>query len=181
MAGPARDYPAGKLLWLHVRLKSDQPGTAQMFYYQSGPTEANSVRFYVPGGGWQEAMVPMPALGAGWKLRFDPPGASGTCTLARIWFDERVIYPPPAWPTPTCPVIAGNAFRLSSGELELAHNPDALGAFQVRFAGQPVAAGNPQALMGYVFGNQARWMPFGNWPTRSVTSQTLSNGFRASE
>ena len=177
MAGPARDYPAGKLLWLHVRLKSDQPGTAQVFYYESGPTEANSVRFYVPGGGWQEALVPVPALGDGWQLRFDPPGTGGTCTLARIWFDERVIYPPPAWPTPTLPPIAGDAFRLSSGELELAHNPDAFGAFKVRFANQPIAAGNPQALMGYAFGDAARWMPFGNWPARPVTSQTLSNGF----
>lgn len=177
MAGPARDYPAGKLLWLRVRLKSDQSGTAQVFYYQSGPTEANSVRFYVPGGDWQEAMVPMPALGDGWQLRFDPPGASGTCTLARIWFEERVIYPPPAWPKPTLPILAGNALRLTSGELELAHNPDALGAFQVSFAGQPVAAGNPEALLSYVFDNQARWLPFGNSPTRPVTSQTLSNGF----
>jgi len=177
MAGPARDYPAGKLLWLHVRLKSDQAGTAQVFYYESGPAEANSVRFYVSAAGWQEVTVPMPALGDGWKLRFDPPGAGGTCTLARIWFDERVIYPPPAWPTPTQPLVAGNAFRLFSGELELAHNPDAFGAFQVRFAGQPIAAGNPQALIGYAFGDQARWMAFGNWPAQPVTSQTLGNGF----
>ena len=55
MAGPARDYPAGKLLWLRVRLKSDQSGTAQVFYYHSGPTEANSVKFYVAAGDWQEA------------------------------------------------------------------------------------------------------------------------------
>ncbi len=177
MAGPARDYPAGKLLWMHARLKSDQPGTAQVFYYQSGPTEADSVRFYVAGGGWQEITVPMPALGSGWTLRFDPPGDSATCTLARIWFDERVVYPPPAWPTPTPPIIAGTAFRLSSGELELAHNPDAFGAFQVRFAGQLLGSGNPQALMSYVFGEQVRWMPFGNWATQSVTSQMLNNGF----
>jgi hypothetical protein len=89
MAGPPRVYPAGQPLWLHVRLKSDQAGTAQMFYYDSWPTPGNSVRFNVSGDGWQEAKVPMPALGAGWRLRFDPPGTSGTCTLARIWFEER--------------------------------------------------------------------------------------------
>ena len=38
----------------------------------------------------------MPALGPGWSLRFDPPGSGGTCQVARIWFEERVIYPPPA-------------------------------------------------------------------------------------
>ena len=78
---------------------------------------------------------------------------------------------------PTLPIIVGNAFRLTSGELELAHNPDALGAFQVSFAGQPIAAGNPEALLGYVFNNQARWRPFGTSPTQPVTSQTFSNGF----
>ena len=88
MAGPARDYPAGKLLWLHVRLKSDQSGTAQVFYYQSGPTEADSVRFYVAGGDWQEVMVPMPALGAGWRLRFDPPGTTGSCVVAWMRVEE---------------------------------------------------------------------------------------------
>ncbi len=177
LAGPARDYPAGKLLWLHVRLKSDQAGSAQVFYYQSGPTEANSVRFYVPAGGWHESVVPMPALGAGWKLRFDPPGTGGTCTLARIWFEERVVYSPPAWPIPTPPSIAANAFHRVSGELELAHNPDAFGAFQVCFAGQPIAVGNPRAMIGHVSGNQARWMSFGNWPGHPVTSQSLTNGF----
>ena len=177
MAGPAQNYPAGKLLWLHVRLKSEQSGTAQVFYYQTGATEANSVRFYVAGGSWQEAVVPMPALGEGWRLRFDPPGTGGSCTLARIWFDERVIYPPPAWPTPVRPVISSQAFHLTSGELELAHNPDALGAFHVSFAGQPLADGYPQALLGYTISNQARWLPFGNAPTQAVTLQGLSNGF----
>jgi hypothetical protein len=177
MAGPARDYPAGKLLWLHVRLKSDQAGTAQMFYYQSAPAESNSVRFYVPAGVWHEAIVPMSALGESWRLRFDPPGGSGSCTLGRIWFEERVLYPPPAWPVPTLPVITANAFRLASGDLEIAHNRDAHGAFRLRFAGQPVAAGNPDALLGYVSGTQTKWMTLGNSPTRIVTSQALTNGF----
>jgi hypothetical protein len=177
LAGPARNYPAGKLLWLHVRLKSEQSGTAQIFYYQTGPTEGNSVHFYVPAGVWHEAVVPMPALGNGWKLRFDPPGGGGPCTLARIWFDERVVYPPPVWPVPPLPVINSNAFRLTSGELELSHNPEALGAFRLSFAGQPLAAGNPSALLGYALGNESRWLPFGNSPTQTVTAQSLSNGF----
>jgi len=177
MAGPARDYPAGKLLWMHVRLKSDQAGTAQVFYYQSGPTEANSVRFYVPGGVWYDTMVPVPALGTGWRLRFDPPGTSGTCTLARMWFEERVAYPPPAWPVPTVPTIANNALRISAGDLELVHNPDALGAFRLSFATEPIATGNAQALLGYVLDRQAKWMSFGNSPGASITSEARGNGF----
>ncbi len=177
LAGPPRDYPAGKLLWLRARLKSDQSGTAQVFYYQTGPTEADSVRFYVTGGDWQEIMVPMPALGNGWRLRFDPPGTGGQCTLARLWFDERVVYPTPAWPTPIPPVIAEDALRVMSGSLELAHNVDALGAFQIRFDGQPVAQGNPQALMGYVVGDQARWLPFGNPPGQPLVTREIDSGF----
>jgi hypothetical protein len=32
MTGPPRNYPPGKLLWLHLRLKSDQDGIGQVFY-----------------------------------------------------------------------------------------------------------------------------------------------------
>jgi hypothetical protein len=31
--GPASNYPAGTLLWLHLRLKSEQGGLGQVFYY----------------------------------------------------------------------------------------------------------------------------------------------------
>ncbi|PYI82404.1 MAG: hypothetical protein DME26_17755, partial [Verrucomicrobia bacterium] len=111
LSGPARDYPSGQLLWLKLRLKSDQPGTAQVFYFaaQSGPTEANSIRFSVPGGDWAELRVPMPALSTQTRLRFDPPGTGGTCVLARISFELRPVLQQPAWPKPVLPVIASNA------------------------------------------------------------------------
>jgi hypothetical protein len=66
--------------------------------------------------------------------------------------------------------------RLTSGSLELAHNPEALGAFQLRFAGEPVAYGHPQALIGYVIDDQARWRPF-NAPDSSVVTQRFHDGF----
>src|SRR5690349_12225061 len=52
--GPARDYPAGTPLWMRIRLKSDQAGSAQIFYYtdQKGTNEEDSVRFTVKGGVW---------------------------------------------------------------------------------------------------------------------------------
>ena len=110
-------------------------------------------------------------------LRFDPPGQGANCTLSRIWFEERVIYPPPVWPVPIPPVIAANAYHLASGELEIAHNRDTLGAFRVSFAGQPVANGNPSALLGYALSNQTKWLSLGDSSNRTITSQTLSNGF----
>jgi hypothetical protein len=177
LTGPARDYPPGKLLWLRMRLRSEQSGNAQVFYYQTGPTEANSVRFYVASGGWQDIVAPMPALGPGWSLRFDPPGSGGQCEVSRIWFEERVIYPPPSWPPPEVSAAATNAITLRSGDLEVRHNPDRLGAFRVSFAGKPLGSGNPQALAGYAIGNQVRWVPFGNSPTNLVIGRVLTNGF----
>src|SRR5690348_5289334 len=54
--GPKRDYPAGQPLWLHIRLKSEEPGVGQVFYYPAGgePTELASVKFQVRGGRWVE-------------------------------------------------------------------------------------------------------------------------------
>ena len=95
MTGPARDYPAGKLLWLHLRLKYDQAGTCQVFYYTNHPTEADSVKFFVPAGDWHEARVAMPALGPGWQLRIDPPGSGGLCLLDRLWLEERTLLQAP--------------------------------------------------------------------------------------
>ena len=50
LIGPARDYPAGTNLWLHLRLKSDQSGVCQVFYFRRAATEPDSVRFAVRGG-----------------------------------------------------------------------------------------------------------------------------------
>jgi hypothetical protein len=176
MSGPARDYPGNRLLWLHVRLKSDQAGTAQVFYYRDVPTEANSVRFFVPGGGWYDAVVPMPALGNGWYVRFDPPGAAGECVLQRLWFEERVIYLARLAQADAA-TIAVNAFQLQSGELQLAHNRDAFGAFEVRVSGQRMAIGNPQALVGLRQRRGTRWLSLAGSSSNTVASQVLSNGF----
>ena len=99
--GPARDFPAGIPLWARVRMKSDAGGSAQIFYFAGHPTEEHSVRFNVPPGEWHEAKLPLPALGARYRLRIDPPGDAGSFTLAGIWFESRVPVPAPAWPTPT--------------------------------------------------------------------------------
>lgn len=155
--GPARDYPAGKALWLRLRLKSDTGGMAQVFYFTGGATEENSVRFYVPGGDWYEAKVRMPALGAGYRLRIDPPGTSGNCLLGRLWFEERVLIPPPAWPVPEVPELGADALSLESGDLRLVYGRKRLGDFEVQVAGQRMAVGHAQALVGYRAGAEPRW------------------------
>lgn len=87
--GPARNYPAGVPLWLEVRIKSDQSGQGQFFYFTSSPSEANSIRFNVPGGVWFETRLALPPLGSSYRLRFDPPGVGGSCTVAYLRITRR--------------------------------------------------------------------------------------------
>ncbi|HEY6228291.1 MAG TPA: hypothetical protein VI282_14310, partial [Verrucomicrobiae bacterium] len=159
--GPARDYPSGQPLWMNIRLKSDCGGNAQLFYFQNGPSEAKSVHFFVPSGDWNNLRVPLPSLGPKTKLRFDPPGTSGECVIAKISFEPRPIPVPPAWPKPTAPNLAKSAASISSGDLTLAHGK-AFGAFEVRVANQSVAIGNSRSLLGYTIGSSNRWIELTN-------------------
>lgn len=174
--GPSRNYPTDTLLWLNLRLFSEQGGSCQVFYFTTGPTEEQSVRFFVPAGTWHHARVPVPALGANVRLRIDPPGSGGICLLGRLWFEERILLPPPQWPKPSAPEVAAGAPRLESGSLILRHDPASLGAFTVEVAGQTVAIGNRAAQVGYLVNREARWIQVQS-PARpaSVVEATVSN------
>ncbi len=152
LVGPARDYPAETLLWLHVRLKSQQSGNGQVFYFpaNSGPTEANSVRFPVRGGRWEELDVPMPALGAGYRLRFDPPGSGGTCLLASFAFTPRVLLKPPVWPRALPPVLDKDVVTIQSGVLSLTQAHHETGGFVVKVGEQVLATGYTRPYLGYL-------------------------------
>ncbi len=173
VAGPARDYPADIPLWLRIRLRSEQGGMAQVFYYKDGavPTEGDSVRFSVPAGNWFEAKVRTPAMGPGYRLRIDPPGNGGACTLGALRFEPRLTLSAPVWPKPTIPELETSAARLKSGDLTLIHGRGGLGEFEVQVAGRRVACGNNRALIGYVEKGQVRWLPFGNGSNATVTVQ----------
>jgi hypothetical protein len=178
LTGPPRDYPPGKLLWLHLRLKSDQGGIGQVFYYTNSPTEANSVKFFVPVGDWYEAQVSMPALGPAWQLRIDPPGSGGTCLLDRLWFEERTLLQAPAWPKPVLPVMGPDALTLQSGDLTLTHDAHALGAFELTVAGQAMAVGHAKPMIGYLVGRVQRWFDLGNSPTNPANVSLAGGALR---
>ncbi len=155
--GPKYDYPAGQTLWLNIRLKSDQTGIGQIFYFEREPTEANSVKFPVRGGQWVEAHVPLPPLGPGYYLRFDPPGSGGTVVVASMEFAPRNLLAEPDWPQPVTPAYQ-NPYSLLSGDLELTQDRAAFGGFALRVAGEPMAMGQTRPLIGYLQGGKTRWL-----------------------
>lgn len=173
-AGPARNYPTTAPLWMHLRLRSDEGGMAQVFYYRTGPDEGNSVRFYVPAGDWFDAKVRLPALGNGYRLRLDPPGSGGTCVLARLRFEERLAFAPPDWPQPTVPDLGANPASLESGPVKVVHGRGELGGFELQVNGQRMACGNRAQLVGYVRDGAARWFRLGGANSQfSLTHQPL--------
>jgi hypothetical protein len=157
VAGPARDYPPGKPLWLCIRLRSDQGGMMQVFYYATNPTEEDSVRFAVPVASWFEARVPMPPLGVGHRLRLDPPGAGGACTVASIRFEERIQHASPSWPVPGMPPLDGDVATLESGGLKLSHGKG-FGNFIVSVDGLKMAIGNRDSQLGYLSQGKCTWV-----------------------
>ncbi|MCS6860996.1 MAG: CIA30 family protein [Abditibacteriales bacterium] len=174
ITGPAQDYPAGQPLWMRIRLKSDQEGNGQVFYFTQGATEANSVRFPVKAGEWQEIRVPLPALGAGYRLRFDPPGIKGTCLLAFISFEPRVFWKEPAWQKPTPPTRTDNTLVVQSGDVRLIHSPNELGGFVLEAAGQPMAVGFNRPMIGYLQGNEPRWLALAEKAKVTVRAATVA-------
>jgi hypothetical protein len=162
LVGPARDLPPGQPLWLRVRLKSDQSGMAQVFYFNTVATEANSVQFPVPAGAaWQNVRVPLPPLGPGFRLRLDPPGRdTGTVTLAGLSLAPRVLLKEPAaWPGPVPLAVNKNALSLTSADLRLVHSPHQWNGFALSVAGENMAMGHSRPLVGYLSRGRVRWLP----------------------
>jgi hypothetical protein len=155
--GPPRDYPTNTPLWLVARLKSDQAGTAEVFYFRDQVKGGQSVQFQVPAGRWVERRVAMPTLGPGHRLRFDPPGSGGTVRLASLRFEPRVLLPEPTWPAWTPPPPATERV-LASGDLELFFNPAAPLALEWRVQGRRVAVNHPRPRIGYLHDDAVRWV-----------------------
>ncbi|MCC6729271.1 MAG: hypothetical protein IT208_08015 [Chthonomonadales bacterium] len=168
--GPPRDLPSGVPLWLTVRLRSEEGGMAQVFYFREASTEAMSVRWAAPKGSWSEARLPLPPLGPGYRLRLDPPGAAGTCTVAWIALSERRLLRPPAWPRPTVPRFAPSDPVVRSGAVALRH-AGRDGAWELRVDGVRMAVGNTRALVGYLDGSVARWFEPGRAGKTTVRRQ----------
>ena len=171
--GPPRDYPAGQPLWVTLRLRSEQGGDAQLFYFRDHPSEADSVHFACRPGVWEDARVPVPALGPGYRLRFDPPGDSGACTVARLAVLPRTVYEDPAWLPPDPPNPPNEDVAVQSGDLRIVLASAQWNDFVVSVAGRPMAIGHTRPLIGLADGGKARWLDIG----RSVAgARAVKNG-----
>jgi len=125
LVGPAVALPADADLWLRMRLRSDEGGSCQVFYYEAGtpPREARSVRFGVPPGGrWVERRVALPPLGPKTCFRIDPPGGGGEAVIAWMRLARRVSIEAPAWPTPVPPDLPADAPAVRSGDLTVRYS-----------------------------------------------------------
>jgi len=158
--GPAVDLPADTNLWLRMRLKSDQVGSCQVFYWRegTGPSEENSVRFAVPTTGWVERRVPLPALGPATRFRIDPPGAGGKVVIASMTFEPRVQFAAPEWPKPVPTALDDRAATVRAGDLVVRHAAGGWGDLEVRVADETMAVGLTRSLIGYVHDGRLRWM-----------------------
>jgi hypothetical protein len=150
--GPPRDFPRGVPLLLRVRLSPPEVGSLQVFFAGPGedPSEEHSVSVLLSSKAWQSAILALPPLGPGFRLRLDPPGSRGVCLIESIRFEPRFEIDPPAWPRPSVPAPDANALTIQSGPLELRHQSGIVGGFTLTVGGQLVATGHNRPLIGYV-------------------------------
>jgi hypothetical protein len=172
--GPPRDFPDDQPLFIKLRLKSEQSGVCQIFYFADHPSEENSVRLPVKGdGAWEELEGILPALGPKFHFRIDPPGSGGTVVIAAMSFRPRAILKDPEWPHPAAVDVTKDALTLTSGDLELAHARNALGAFVLRVAGKEMARGHNRPVLGAMTGDACVWS---DWAANAVTDVRRREG-----
>lgn len=155
--GPAADYPADVPLWALIRLKPEVGGGGQVFYYRDSPSESASAGFYAKGGQWQTVRIALPPLGAGFRIRIDPPGDRGRVVIASLAFQLRPSLKEPAWNRPRQPDLA-EAFSVRAGRLEIKHSRRSFGAFAVSVGAQQMAIGWSGAQIGYALDGSAHWL-----------------------
>jgi hypothetical protein len=87
MHGPRGDYSAGGQLIFTATLRSPSGGWGQVFFSDGPDSERQSAHFAVREG-WNHVCVPLPPMGAGWRVRLDFCATSGECVLARTGVEE---------------------------------------------------------------------------------------------
>jgi len=165
--GPPLDPPPGVTLWLKLRIRSDVAGTLQVFYFRQAPTEERSARAPMAGGKWVDLVMPLPPLERGTRLRIDPPGTEGTCTVAWLELSERRLFPKPAWATPEAPPRSG-VLRVRSGPLLLEHDTRRPARYAISIDGYLTASSWSRIPVAYEVAGKPRWFDLGKAARASI-------------
>ena len=87
MHSPHGDFSAAGQLIFTATLRSPEAGWGQVFFSKDTDIEERS-SFFAVREGWNDVCVPLPPMGAGWRLRLDFPATRGECVLARAAVEE---------------------------------------------------------------------------------------------
>ena len=153
LIGPPIPAAGDGPLWLNIRWRSEVGGGYQVFL-GPGFREETSVRGRMPADRWTESRIPLPAQPPGLQIRIDPPGMSGTVTIASLRLDPRLVVEMPAWPAPTGIAPTGAAGRVQSAGLAAALDA---GGFAATVDEHLMAVANNDILVGYLAAGAPRW------------------------
>lgn len=75
----------------------------------------------------------------------------------------------PAWPKPAPVPLPSEALSVRSEGLELIHSSNVLGGFEVRVDGSRMGIGQTHPMIGYVVGEELRWLDLAEAPQRKLS------------
>ncbi len=153
VTGPARDYPRDTPLRMTLVVMPPADGVLQVFYFSDHAREEASVTVLVRGGEWNTVQALLPPLGAGTRLRVDPPGQAGTALIERIGFEPAATLPAAAWPAHE--VVAAAGLRLESGPAAVAVSDR---GFALELNGERIGASHARPLIGFMAGEKVQWI-----------------------
>lgn len=158
--GPAVDLPAGKMIRVTIRMKSDADKSGQLFY---GPvfTEPMSRPFQVKNDNqWHDySLFIRDEVAAGTRFRLDPCRGPGQINLAYINIEAIEKVPQPKLKKPTPINKSGQEkFSVSSGQLQIIHYGKNWGNFSVMVDNVEMGIGYDNELIGIMFEKGPQWL-----------------------
>ena len=89
--GPVLKLVTRNPVQVRMRLKSEVGGNGQIYWMTSTPSENQSVWYSTVADEWTDVCIPLPPLDKGTRLRLDPPGTKGKCTVAWLQVEEMNV------------------------------------------------------------------------------------------
>ena len=114
-------------------------------------------------GRWHEHALRLPPMVAGSRLRIDPSQAPGTLEIAQLDIQPLAGFRfPTESPVPVGGPPSGPRSEVGSGELVFSQGAGRFGDYRIRVGGQQMAASWPAERIGYLAGDEPRWLLLGD-------------------